>query len=649
MFSWQRFFQVALDLHCVTNLEGAFRWVSPSFTTVLGWSEDELLDQPYLAFVHPDDKESTRETATFLREGGEVLDFENRYRTADGGYRWLQWRVSPAPDEGVAYATARDVTERRRLAAELEGRRAELADLAQQSRAQYQGVLEHAPVGILVTNLEGRILDANREIAEMMGYDAPDAFRGGESAATGLYAEAGARQKLLEKLQADGRVQGYEVRFRSRRRDPFWVRIDGVLAPPGRHGESELMAFVSDITEERELRGQLLQGQKMEAIGTLAGGVAHDFNNLLTVILSDAEMLRDELDGTPHDLAEEIRDAALHARAVTGKLLAFSRKGPTAREATAVSEVVAETEGLVSRLLQEDVVLEVELDEELAPVLFDRNQLQQVILNLVVNAQDAMPDGGRITLRTRVTRLSEADARSRVEADAGEYVVLEVADTGTGIDQETLNRIFEPYFTTKAEDQGTGLGLSTVRGIVTDAGGHVTVDTERGKGTTFGIHLPTSAPGDDSVPRPIPPRTRTKPAGGSETILVVEDDDAVRSTIVRLLERLGYEVFPARGSEEALEIWRDAADQVALVVVDVGLPDVRGPELVGRMENDRPDLRALHVSGFSGDEVVERGELDEDARFLTKPFAPDELARAVRRALDGSATDRRAGRKTNRE
>jgi two-component system cell cycle sensor histidine kinase/response regulator CckA len=405
-----------------------------------------------------------------------------------------------------------------------------------------------------------------------------------------------------------------------------------VRAVRGRGGEVEYYeTFVRDVTEQRRLEGQLLQAQKMEAVGRLAGGVAHDFNNLLTVILSYGDLLLEDLprDAPQRDDVAEIRQAAVAASALTRQLLAFSRQQVLEPRVLDVNAVVAGTEKLLTRLIGEDVRLTISLATTVGLVKVDPGQLEQIIMNLAVNARDAMPQGGRLTIETGDVEMDETYVRGHPLAHAGHYVMLAVSDTGVGMDAETQARIFEPFFTTKEVGKGTGLGLATVYGIVKQSGGFIWVYSEPGHGTTFKVYLPR-------VDEPVSPAAAAAPpaAGGAETVLVVEDVAAVRTVAREMLERRGYTVLEAPDGESALRLAGKHRGEIHLLLTDVVMPGGSGRALADRLLALRPGMKVLYMSGYTDDAVVRHGILEAGIAYLQKPFAPDSLTRKVRAVLD---------------
>ncbi len=397
--------------------------------------------------------------------------------------------------------------------------------------------------------------------------------------------------------------------------------------------EGRMAATVRDLTRQRKLEDQLVQAQKMEAVGQLAGGVAHDFNNLLTVIMSYSSMLLADMgaNDTARGDIQEISDAAQRAAALTRQLLAFSRKQVLQIRAVNVNAVVTDVEKMLRRLIGEDILLTTHLDPELALINADPGQLEQVLINLAVNARDAMPGGGDLTITTDNAELSDEHGERYLGAAPGNYVMLAVTDTGSGMSKEVQQRLFEPFYTTKGPGKGTGLGLATVHGIVKQSGGDVYVYSELGHGTTFKVYFPRLT---KLEPATTIPEHRALTPIGSETVLLAEDDEAIRTLGARVLGALGYNVLVARTGGEALRIVAEHRGTIDLIATDVVMPEMNGSQLVERVLEARPGIRVLFMSGYTDDEVMRRGVIDGQTAFLQKPFTPDLLAHKVREVLD---------------
>ncbi|MDP9285715.1 MAG: ATP-binding protein [Actinomycetota bacterium] len=424
---------------------------------------------------------------------------------------------------------------------------------------------------------------------------------------TMLFFSEAARERSAHELEyrlraADGRVVWVNDKVRVVGDDPSRPRVRGVMV---------------DVTERRELAGRLLHSQKMEAVGQLAGGIAHDFNNLLTVILGFANILAARLDEGAGSELKEIRQAAERAAALTHQLLAFSRRQPHTSELVDVNALVSSVEQMVRHLIGEDVRLTITASAELALVRADPSQLEQVLVNLVVNARDALSIGGEIRIAVSTV---DADERSDESEPPGEHVVLSVSDTGTGMSEETAARIFEPFFTTKEQGKGTGLGLATVYGIVEQAGGRIAVASEVGRGTEFTISLPAA----------------TEAAAGEETvatILLAEDEPALRKLARLILEEEHYHVIEARNGRDALEHATRHRGTIDLLLTDIVMPELSGPDLVAELVSVRPDISVIYMSGYTDSRIAGRNLADESRSLLRKPFDADELTRQVRAAL----------------
>jgi PAS domain S-box-containing protein len=396
-----------------------------------------------------------------------------------------------------------------------------------------------------------------------------------------------------------------------------------------------LLTFVDDVTERKAVDAQLRQAQKMEAVGNMTGGLAHDFNNLLTIIIGNLDLLRDDIAG--NDAAEECVATVLHASErgaeLTRQMLAFSRRQPLQSKPVDVNALVRNTTRLLDRTLGENITVNLHLATDLRPALVDESQLETALVNIAINARDAMPNGGTLTLATRRVRLDAAYAAQHPDVAPGDYDCVELVDTGTGMSLELVDRIFEPFFTIKEAGKGTGLGLSMVYGFVKQSGGHISVYSELGKGTTFKLFLPLAAPakagldGKDGAPHEL-----AQPTGG-EIILAVDDNAAVRSTVVRQLRGLGYDVREADGPQTALDIL-NGADKVDLLFTDMVMPGgINGKELATKAREKRPDLKVLFTSGFPGAALTNSGELDRCDALLSKPYRKHELAKAIHEIL----------------
>ena len=497
------------------------------------------------------------------------------------------------------------------------------------TEASYATLVEHAPIGIYRSNLEGKFLSVNAALVRMLGYDSPAEVLQLDMARD-VYADPAERQRLVDRDTYTER-QYDDVEATWKRKDARLLTVQlSVRAVRNATGQVEFYeTFVRDITDQRRLQQQLTQAQKMEAIGRLAGGIAHDFNNLLTVITSYSDLLLEDLRaGDPkRDDIEQVQKAAQGAAALTRQLLAFSRQQVLEPRVISLNSVIENLKKMLERVIGEDVDLATVLAPDLRAVKADVSQVEQILMNLAVNARDAMPVGGKLTIET-----------ANVEYDAGHgrgpFVLVAVTDTGTGMDAATKARIFEPFFTTKEAGKGTGLGLATVYAIVKQAAGFIWVYSEPGQGTSFKIYFPKTSAVADAAPVDSPgdlPR-------GTETVLLVEDAAAVRVVSKQVLERQGYTVLEAPNGESALHLAQRHQGPIHLLLTDVVMPRVGGRELAERLLVNRPDARVLYTSGYTDDSVVRHGILEGGVAYLQKPFSPQTLARKVREVLDRHRT-----------
>jgi len=500
------------------------------------------------------------------------------------------------------------------------------------TEASFATLVEHAPVGIYRSSPEGRFLSVNAAVVRMLGYETAAEVLNLDMARD-VYADAAERQRLVERdTYSDRQYDNVEATWKRRDDRLLTVQLSvrAVRNAAGRVDYYE--TFVRDVTDQRRLQQQVLQSQKMEAVGRLAGGVAHDFNNLLTVITSYSDLLLEDLapgDAKRDDL-EQVRKAADGAAALTRQLLAFSRQQVVEPRVVSLNTVVEGLQKILRRVIGEDIEVTIALAPDLESVRADVGQLEQVLMNLVVNARDAMPTGGRLTVETANVEHDPEYARDREAAAVRRFAMLAVTDTGCGMDEATKARIFEPFFTTKETGKGTGLGLATVYGIVKQAGGFIWVYSEPGQGTSFKIYLPAV---DATAERTTAAATTPAPRG-TETVLLVEDAAAVRAVTKQILERQGYTVLEAPDGEVGLRLAQRHRGVIHLLLTDVVMPRVGGRELAEQLTRLRPDVKVLYASGYTDDSVVRHGILESGTAYLQKPFSPESLARKVRDVLD---------------
>jgi PAS domain S-box-containing protein len=497
------------------------------------------------------------------------------------------------------------------------------------AEASFATLVEFAPIGIYRSNPAGQFLSVNSALVRMLGYDSSDEVLPLDMSRD-VYADADERQRLLDRDTYSDR-QYDDVEATWKRKDGRLLQVQlSVRAVRNAAGQVDYYeTFVRDVTDQRRLQQQLTQSQKMEAIGRLAGGVAHDFNNLLTVITSYSDLVFQDLppDDPRRDDVDQVRKAADGAAALTRQLLAFSRQQVLEPKVIDLNSVVDNLKKILQRVIGEDVDLTTVLATKLGAVKADISQIEQILMNLAVNARDAMPTGGQLTIET--TNVDYDPERQQRADGSRAFVMLAVTDTGTGMDEATKAKIFEPFFTTKQPGKGTGLGLATVYAIVTQAGGDIWVYSELGHGTSFKIYLPQV----DAVPTTAAAVHVDLPRG-TETVLLVEDAAAVRAVARQVLQRQGYRVLEASDGEDALYLAARHQGTIDLVLTDVVMPRAGGRELAERLLAVRPDTRVLYMSGYTDDSVVRHGILEGGVTYLQKPFSPEGLARKVRDVLD---------------
>jgi two-component system cell cycle sensor histidine kinase/response regulator CckA len=506
------------------------------------------------------------------------------------------------------------------------------ADLVESERL-YRSTFDAAPVGIVHVGLDGQWLRVNQRLCDLLGYSREELQSIGVQELIQSEEAVGEAESLRQ--MAAGTLDRHvvdEKRYRRRDGSFVWARVN-ISVHRDAEGQSHFISVIEDITERRILEAQIRQANKMDAVGQLASGVAHDFNNLLTVILGFAELVTGDVAiSTQHgkDLGEIIK-AAQRATGLTKQLLAFSRQQVLHAAPLDVNGLITEMTGMLRRLIGEHIEVTLALAPDLSLALADRGQLEQVVMNLMVNARDAMPGGGRVTIETTDVELENSSFHEETIMQ-GRYVMLAITDTGSGMTKETRQRLFEPFFTTKETGKGTGLGLSTTYGIVKQSKGYIWVYSEPGQGTTFKVYLPRS---NRDAPSQVAGAVVTAPVkGASETVLLVEDEVGVRQLSKRILDNAGYRVLQAANGDDAERLFASHADSIDLVVTDVIMPGCGGPELLRRLQVRAPALRVLYMSGYTDQSVAHKAGIDRGLPFVHKPFTAAEFVRQVREALD---------------
>ncbi len=605
---------------------GTLLFVNPSMIKLLGATDEpDLVGKSILDIVHPDLQDIVRaRLRSHAERGGTLPRIEERLVRLDGAVidveidgRSIHYKGEPA-----LFSSMRDITERKR---------AEEARHTAEERTRF--VLQHANVGVWDLDYASGVLQWSGIMEAQYGV------------LSGTF--GGTFNAFVERIHPDDRASVLEAIGRAIASGADFSVLNRTIWPDGtvrwlsgagrilidEHGAPTRAVGISmDVTERRTLEQQFQQAQKMEAVGQLAGGVAHDFNNLLTVILGFCELLLADIEPGDRRQADisEIQKAGLRAAGLTRQLLAFSRHQITEPTRLDLNAVITDLQAMLHRLIREDVRVVLRLQPEPAPVTADRGEIEQVVVNLAVNARDAMPKGGTLTIETASVDLDEHYARTHVAVTPGPYVVITVSDTGTGMTPQVQARLFEPFFTTKEPGQGTGLGMATVYGIVTRSGGGIDIDSEVGRGTSFKLYFPR-ANGAETVAHAPPPPAR--PRAGTQTVLLVDDEAGLRELAKRLLVRQGYTVLIAGDAEEATRLF-DENPSIDVLLTDVVMPGASGPELAGRLVALKPGLKVIYMSGYTDDTITQHGILKPGVAFLHKPFTSETLGRKIREVLE---------------
>jgi PAS domain S-box-containing protein len=619
----------ANDIILLMDPSGGIVDANERAASTYGYARDELIGMNIRDLRDPDTMHRF-ESEWSIAGQVEGLIFETRHRRRDGTIFPVEVSVRALAVGGSMHRQSiiRDISERKGMEQNL-----------RESENRFRQLVEGTPEGIFVqTDLCFRYL--NPAALALFGARSQEELTG---------------QPVMERLHPDCRDAVAErIRVLNEERKPVprmeqkYLKIDGTVfevevsaVPITFEGRGGAVVFFRDVTERKKaaqertrLEEQFRQAQKMESVGRLAGGVAHDFNNHLTVINGYCDLLLAGLDPTDpmHASLDEIRRAGERAASLTRQLLAFSRKQVLEPKPLNLNEVVADLETMLRRLVGEDIELLTRLDPALGQVMADAGQMHQVLMNLVVNARDAMPKGGRLIIETLNVDLGEGYFSDHMDAVCGPFVMLTVSDSGSGMDRETQQRIFEPFFTTKRSGAGTGLGLSTVYGIVKQSGGWIWVYSEPDQGTTFKIYMPRICSPSEKAQAALPAGDRLH---GSETILIVEDQAEVRNLTSRVLTKFGYRVLSAAGGKEALALCEKHNEMIHLMITDVVMPGMTGRELAGRLAQMKPEMKVLYVSGYTADAIAHQGMLDPGVAYLPKPFSPDGLLRKVRELFAG--------------
>ncbi|HWG57912.1 MAG TPA: PAS domain S-box protein [Candidatus Acidoferrales bacterium] len=620
----------AADMIAIVDMHGRRIYNSVSYQRVLGYTEEELRASLAFQQIHPDDRERVQRAAEEARVTGVGRTLEYRIRHKNGEWLTLESTSSvirdPKGEPERLVIVNRNITERKRA-----------EEALFQSEASFRSMMEDAPYGIYRATPEGKLLLVNPSLQKMLGYESGDGLLK-TRLETDVFRNPGEYQRMKEALAAGNELKDVEWEWNRSDGTSITVRCSGHAARDPRSALAYFEIFVQDVTEKRVLERQLRMAQKMEAIGRLSGGIAHDFNNLLGVIIGYSGVLKKSLKPADpcYEHTVEIEKAGQRAASLTRQLLAFSRQQVLTPTVLNLNTLVADMQRMLPRLLGEDIHVSASLAPDLGSVKADQSQIEQTIMNLAVNSRDAMPAGGKLRIETSNVTLDAAYTRTHPGSRAGEYVLLTISDSGTGMDPETLTHIFEPFFTTKELGKGTGLGLATVYGVVKQSNGYIWVESTPGEGASFQIYLPRHAE-EAAAPAELKPEAARKPAGAKH-ILLVEDAEALRKLAQALLEGNGFHVTPAASAEDALEIVATQPLKFDLLLTDVVMPGMNGHALAEHLSARHPGFKVLFMSGYSDSFMLGHGALRPGVNLLHKPFTEAVLLAKVHEALYGGGS-----------
>lgn len=633
---FRNLFELSRDGIFIYDLDGRLQDVNAQFCDMLGYEADQMLGR-YVSDFRPDalDEHIEKVYEELVTLGS--VQFESQFIKTDGEVIDVDVSASIFDAErGYGQAIVRDISDRKLLLAtqrrdqeELE-RSVQARTLAlQESERRFRTLIEQASDALFVHDMRGNFLTVNQQACESLGYSRDELMR-----LTVADVDMNFDPEMLDALwQSLSDDESKIIESMHRRKDGTMFMVEVRVGRLMLEGEWAVLGIARDVTERKRLEAQLVQSQKMEAVGKLAGGVAHDFNNLLTVINGYSEQLLDVLDdgGVAYEQAQQVLRAGQRAATLTDQLLTFSRRQTLRPKVLDLNLLVPDMLKMLHRLIGEDIDLIVTLGASNGFVKADPHQLEHAIMNLAVNARDAMPLGGRLEIATADVVVDVAFAQRHEGVAPGAYVSLSVQDTGDGIEDDVLNHIFDPFFTTKEQGEGTGLGLSMVYGIVTQSGGTVLVESAQGQGACFQIYLPLheEAVDDDDLEECAQPLV-----GGTEGILLAEDEEIVRSLTQHLLEGWGYRVFVAENGQKACALFDAHQEQIDLLLTDVIMPGMSGHALVTRLKEQQANLKAVYMSGYTHDFIGQHGILEDEVIFLRKPFTREGLSSKIREALD---------------
>ncbi len=617
---------IETEPECVKILasDGALLTMNPAGLAMLeADSIEEVIGGSIYPFIDPKYRDAFRKLNEAVIQG-EKGSMEFELTGLKGTRRWLDTHAVPLRNDrneivGILSVT-RDITERKKSETELRF-----------SEEKFSKAFRSSPTFITISTLqEGRFIEVNDAFLKASGYSKEEML-GISSLELGIWADASDRREMVSLLLEHGVVYNKESKFRMKTGEIINILYSAELIDIG--NEQCIIAVILDITERKKLENQLLQAQKMEAVGQLAGGIAHDFNNIITAIFSYGYLLQRKLrsDDPAADYINKILSLSDRAAQITRGLLTFSRKQHFEVVPVNLNEIIGNIKKLLVNFIAEDIELTTKLLDKDIIIIADRNQIEQVVLNLATNARDAMPNGGKLIIETDLVEINESFIKTHGFGRLGKYALLTVTDTGIGMDAETRQRIFEPFFTTKEVGKGTGLGLSVVYGIIKQHSGFINLYSEPGRGSTFRIYLP-------EIKATVERKKEEEPLrqiGKSATILVAEDEPAVRGPVKEILEEYGYKVIEAADGQDAVEKFKQYKDEIQLLLLDVVMPKMNGKEAYEEIKRMSPEIKVIFTSGYTADVILKKKVLEEDVIFISKPIIPDKLLSRIREVIEG--------------
>ena len=614
-----RFFSLSLDMLCVAGLDGYFKQINPAFEEILGYTKAELFAQSFLSFIHPDDVVATLTEMDKLSQGVKTIAFENRYRCKDGSYKWMQW--SATPYEQLLYAVARDITERKQT---------------QEKIHEQTALLDVATDAIMVRGLENQILFWNQGAERLYGFTSAEAL--GKNANELLYRDSLPQLEEIHQVLFESGYWKGELHQVTKDNNDIVVFSTWSLVRDEQGNPKSTLIVNTDITDKKQLEAQFLRAQRLESIGTLSGGIAHDLNNILTPILAISQLLPLTLpssDEQTKHLFDVLETSAKRGATLVKQVLSFARgvqgdiDSVAERTPLQVKHIISEIKDFARNTFPKSIEIQVGLPDNLRLVSADATQIHQVLMNLCVNARDAMPNGGTLSLKAENIDIDQNYVKMNLDASVGNYILVTVADTGIGIPPETLERIFEPFFTTKEQGKGTGLGLSTTIGIIKSHSGFINVYSEVGKGTKFQVYLPAV-----HIEEIVQDEKIEILEGKGELILLADDEMSIRDITKTSLENCNYQVLTASDGIEAIALYAQYRNEISIVLIDMMMPEMDGETTIRTLQRMNPQVKIIAVSGLATSDKVSAAMSSGAKLFLSKPYTSEELLRKLHQVIN---------------